>query len=135
MDTEVHSRDLLEMCRQHFNEPMLACEQVVRCIGYAETGVDCYIITRRFGGKIVWNTCVGGYIFLDRLKGQEYVRSSSGEDWDDLFRLDSTLALNGAPREPEFLIELRHEDMEDRCSIAESLEAALAPSLLEKERR
>lgn len=113
MTGKVHSRELLDMCLAHFNEPMISFEEVVRCIGYGETGADCYIITRKRGGEIIWNTCVGGYVFLDRLKGQGHVKSTSGEDWDDLTRLCSSLAHNGAPCEPEFRLELRHEDMED----------------------
>lgn len=109
---ELHSQELYELALSHFNEPMLNGWDVVRCIGYGETGVDCYIIARRPRGQIVWISCVGGYTFLDRLKGQGYVISTSGEEWDDLWRLDSSLSLNGCLREEEFIIELRHDDME-----------------------
>lgn len=112
-ETSVHNRELYEMCRAHFNEPMIAMERVVRCIGYGETAVDCYVISQSMGGKVTWHTCVGGYFWLDRLKGQDYVRSTGGEDWDDLYRLDNVLALNGAPKADAFRLELRHDDLED----------------------
>ena len=104
---DVHSRKLLRMCKRHFNEPFLANERVARLIGYGETGVDCYIIAQHLAaafdarGKIIWHTCVGGYIFLNRLKRQGYVKSTTGEDWDDFSRLDSVLMLNGAPKQKE----------------------------------
>lgn len=106
----VHSPELYEICRKHFNEPMIATtnDQIVRCVGYAETGIDCYIIVRRKGGELYWNTCVGGYTFLDRLKGQ----NKAGK-YDDLIRLDLMLEQCGAPKEPEFILDLRHEEMED----------------------
>lgn len=108
-----HSPALCEMALAHFNEPMLSMWGVVRCIGYGETAVDCYIIARKPGGQIAWLTCVGGYTFLDRLRGQGHVVSTSGEEWDDLLRLDNGLTLNDCPPEGEFLVDLRHGDMED----------------------
>jgi hypothetical protein len=48
---------------------------------------------------------VGGYVYLDGLKGQEYVKGTDGSEWDDLSRLDNLLALNGCPKENQFLIE------------------------------
>ena len=50
--SEAHSKELLDMCRAHFNEPMLSFGQVVRCIGYGETGIDCYVITKLPGGEL-----------------------------------------------------------------------------------
>lgn len=110
--SEVHNKELYEMCLAHFNEPMLASFDLVRCIGYGETAVDCYIIARGQTGKVSWLTCVGGYTFLDRLKGQQYVLSTSGEHWDDFTRLDSQLHLNGSPRMTEFRLDLQHDDWE-----------------------
>jgi hypothetical protein len=96
---------LEKMCRDHFNEPFLLCGEVARCIGYGEDERDCYIITRRRDGEVVWATCVGGYVWLDRLKGQGYVKAHNGEDWDDLTRLE--IELRRCPREPEFILERR----------------------------
>jgi hypothetical protein len=116
--------DLEQMCREHFNEPMLSMFDVVRCVGYGESADDCYVIVREPHypeGKLRWLTCVGGYTFLDRLRGQGYVKSSDGEDWDDLVRLDSTLALNGAPKEAGFILDLRpdeHETFDISAAIA-----------------
>ena len=108
---------LLENVRAHFNEPMLAMFDLVRCVGYGEDEDDCYIIARRPNpnGDLIWLTCVGGYTFLNKLEGQEYVLGYSGEHWDDLTRLDNLLTLNGAPREPEFkvIIELEPKDGEE----------------------
>lgn len=109
-----HNNNLHQMCLTHFNEPMLAHGALVRCIGYGETAVDCYIIAQKLHGEIVWLTCVGGYTFLDRLKGQGYVRSTGGEDWDDFTRLEGDLQLNGAPKQSQFLLELKHDDWEGR---------------------
>ena len=109
---EIHNKDLYEMCLAHFNEPMLASFDLVRCIGYGETAVDGYIIARGQLGETHWLTCVGGYTFLDRLKGQRYVLSTLGEHCDDLTRLDRLLALNGCPQETEFRIDLQHDDWE-----------------------
>ena len=109
---QLHNQELYEMALRHFNEPMLNLLEVVRLVGYGETGVDCYLIAMKPRGDVIWITCVGGYTFLDRLRGQNYVKSSSGEDWDDLYRLDNSLALNGCPRANEFRLEIRHDDME-----------------------
>lgn len=99
------NQDFLEEIKRHFNEPVLMSFDLARVIGYGEDDEDCYIIVlypRRGIGRC---TMVGGYTFLDRLKGQNHVRSTSGEDWDDFTRLDTLLQLNGALRAEEFLIE------------------------------
>jgi hypothetical protein len=110
--SEDFSNELEEMCRAHFNEPAIFGFEIARVIGYGEDEMDAYVIARhpngsqaakRCGKQEIWHTCVGGYHFLDRLKGQGYVRSTGGEDWDDLVRLDSFLALNGAPRAEQFV--------------------------------
>lgn len=106
--------DLYEMAKSHFNEPIIVGFDLGRVIGYGETDTtqdnDCYLIVAYRNGKITWCTCVGGYTFLDRLRGQGYVRSTTGEDWDDLFRLDSILELNGAPKVVEFRYEVEIDD-------------------------
>jgi hypothetical protein len=111
MTEEIYSQELYEMCKAHFNEPVLTDFGLGRCIGYGEDEADCYIIIQMKREKLIWQTCVGGYYWLDRLKGQSYVKSTQGEDWDDFFRLDSSLELNGAPKQPEFKLELRHEEV------------------------
>lgn len=98
--------DLEQMCRDHFNEPIIVSFDVVRLIGYAEDDDDCYLVCQRRGGAVFWNTCVGGYVFLDRLKGQECTKSG----WDDFTRLDSILALNGSPESPEFKLEIQRSE-------------------------
>ena len=107
-----HRQDLYEMCLAHFNEPMLASFDLVRCIGYGETAVDCYIISIGRSGKAIWLTCDGGYTFLDRLKGQDNGITTSGERYDDFTRLDNLLELNGSPRADVFRLDLRHDDWE-----------------------
>lgn len=106
------------MARAHFNEPVIVGHEVARCIGYGEDAIDCYIIVQYAGsacasGRVVWHTCVGGYTFLDRLKGQDYVKANNGEDWDDLTRLCSSLSFNGAPKADQFLVVIRPDDSED----------------------
>ena len=103
------SNEIITELKEHFNEPILIFTEVYRLVGYAEDKHDCYIITKKHNGTIEWNSCVGGCIYLDRLKGQQYVRGITGEDWDDFFRLDKWLEYNGCPKEKEFLIDLRPE--------------------------
>lgn len=98
----------------HFNEPILIGFDLMRCVGYGETSVDSYIICKRPNphNDLIWVSMVGGYTFLDRLKGQNYVKSTQGEDWDDLFRLDNILELNGAPKEKNFIVEITEDEEE-----------------------
>lgn len=101
--------EILEMCRSHFNEPLIVGFDVARLIGYGEDEYDCYLICQHPkypDGETKWHTAVGGYVFLDRLKGQDYVRSTGGEEWDDLYRLDNFLSLNGAPKADEFTVKI-----------------------------
>lgn len=111
--TEIRNPEIHAEVLKHFNEPVLSVRELCRLIGYGETGVDCYYICRKIGdGMIFWHSCVGGMYWLDRLKGQRYIKSTSGEDWDDFVRLDNVLELNGCPKEKEFLLILNHDDME-----------------------
>lgn len=95
-------QDIWDWCYEHFNQPILSSWSVVRCLGYAETDMDCYVVVQCPHRGVYWNTGVGGYISLSRLKGQEYVRSTSGEDWDDHYRLSHQLELNGVPLAEKF---------------------------------
>lgn len=106
----MHCPKLYEMALSHFNEPMIAFCEVTRCIGYAEDHLDCYIIVLPKNRKPVWNTCVGGYTFLDGLKGQNQVNAHNGEVWDDFTRLDSELSSFGAPRQEAFELVIDHVD-------------------------
>ncbi|MBY3433711.1 hypothetical protein HFN89_06060 [Rhizobium laguerreae] len=97
--------DLEQMCRDHFNEPVLLGFDVGRLVGYAEDGHDCYLIINYPNpAKTIYHTCVGGYHWLDRLRGQHLVISRDGERWDDYYRVDSTLELNGAPKVESFIV-------------------------------
>jgi len=111
-----------KMCLDHFNEPVLFGFEVARIIGYGEDDEDCYLITRYTNGwhrisltrdGIVWHSAVGGYIFLDGLKGQNPVMTNNpkfdGEIWDDYTRLDRLLSMNGCPREEKFILELKRK--------------------------
>jgi hypothetical protein len=101
--------------RAHFNEPIICGMgmEVVRCVGYGESAIDCYLIYKDQDGKLCWNTMVGGYHWLDRLKGQCMTGyGPDGEAWDDFYRIDSFLELNGCPKEPEFIVDMRHDDWE-----------------------
>lgn len=102
------------MCRDHFNEPIICSSEIVRLIGYGETAIDCYLICSSTKRVIYWNSAVGGYTFLGRLKGQRHVRSADDKDWDDFVRLDSLLELNGAPKVKDFIVDLRPDDYEGR---------------------
>ncbi len=116
--SDIHNKELYDKAVSHFNEPAIVGFELCRLIGYGETGVDCYFIFRKSRGEIFWNTCVGGYTWLNHLKEQNYVKSYSGEDWDDFFRLNNTLALNGCPKEKEFMLVINHNDMENLKSIS-----------------
>lgn len=106
--------DIEQMCRDHFNEPVLMMFELARLIGYAEDESDCYLIVKYPDRGVVWHSAVGGYTFLDRLKGQGFVVPTypefEGEGWDDLIRLDNMLALNGVPKEKEFIVDIRPEE-------------------------
>lgn len=97
--------DLEKMCRDHFNEPVLLHFEVGRLVGYAEDEADCYLIINYPNPvRTVYHTCVGGYHWLDRLRGQHLVISRDGERWDDYYRIDKALELNGAPKVDNFII-------------------------------
>ncbi len=108
----IHNKLLYDEAISHFNEPVIVGIELCRLIGYGETGVDCYFIYRKHNGENFWQSCVGGSHWLNHLKGQNYVKSTSGEDWDDFYRLDNSLALNGCPKEKEFMLVINHDDME-----------------------
>jgi len=94
---------IYNMCVSHYNEPVLMEGQVARLVGYAEDDDDYYLLVKypfgsRYKERNTWHTAVGGYIFLDKLKGQKEVVATTGDIWDDFTRLDSLLELNGAPK-------------------------------------
>lgn len=94
--------NLEKMCRDHFNEPILVGTKLVRLIGYGEDDMDCYIIYLDEGNKIVWHTCVGGYIFLTELKNQD----KQGY-YDDFKRADIDLDNAGIPKQDEFILDIK----------------------------
>lgn len=88
------SQELYELALEHFNEPVLLGDRLVRLVGYGEDEMDCYFIciSKTKDREKFWHTCVGGYVFLDRLRGQnEVVSVHSGDIWDDLYRLEQYL--------------------------------------------
>lgn len=87
---------------EHFNEPILVGFNLCRCIGYAEDNVDCYLVVHDPYEGIFRHTFVGGYTYLNNLKGCNYCKLSSGEDCDDFTRLDSLLTLNDVPKRDKF---------------------------------
>ncbi len=103
----MNDQRIKDMCKAHFNEPVIVGFDLVRLIGYAEDDEDCYLICSSTTREVFWVSAVGGYTFLDRLKGQGYVKSTEGEDWDDLYRLNSVLELNGTPKVDEFIVDIR----------------------------
>lgn len=100
-----------QMCQDHFNEPVLMYSFVARLIGWGQDEFDQYLILKclpkTYGGDpvIMRHTAVGGYIWLTNLINQNYVLSSEGEDWDDYYRIDHYLELQGVTKEDTFLIE------------------------------
>jgi tRNA(His) 5'-end guanylyltransferase len=72
--------NLYQEAKQHFNEPILIMFDLCRCVGYAEDDMDCYLIVRDQRGKLRKHTFVGGYTYLDLLKGQGCCTSTTGEE-------------------------------------------------------
>lgn len=106
--SKLYDKDFYEKVKQHFNEPVIVGFEICRIVGYAEDLHDCYMIVRSPKHGKYWLTLVGGYIFLNCLKGQSVnVSPSTGETWDDYWRIDRLLTLNGVPHEEEFIYENR----------------------------
>lgn len=84
---------LYQIALAHFNEPVICNGRLARLVGYAEDEEDSYFIleSKYYIHPIWYQTCVGGYTFLDVLKGQNQVVSTTGEVWDDVTRLQSDL--------------------------------------------
>jgi hypothetical protein len=103
--------NLFQEAQRHFNQPILIGFDLCRCIGYGEDDEDCYLIVRDpHQEKLRWCTFVGGYTYLNILKGQDQCKSSTtGEEWNDYTRLDSLLELNGAPKEKEFICKVEEK--------------------------
>lgn len=117
MSSTVRHADIEAFCREHFNEPVISASMKVdRLIGYGETAVDAYYITHSMMHGVVWNSAVGPCMTLRALKEQDKVIARDGvhdgDEWNNFTRLDEWLALNGAPRAPAFVLELRHDDFE-----------------------
>lgn len=92
------------------NEPVIdAYGNLARLIGYGEDESDCYLILHSPERGVVWHTAVGGYTFLTSLKGQGVIHSSSGENWNDLWRLSEDLKRRGVPETDEFQVILEEE--------------------------
>lgn len=103
-------QNLFDEAMKHFNEPILICFDLGRCVGYYEDDEDCYLLVKfPRKEKLVKCTFVGGYTYLTCLKGQCHVTLITGEECDDFYRLDKLLELNGAPREKHFLCEVNNE--------------------------
>lgn len=87
------SSELYQTALDHFNDPVICNGRLARLVGYAEDEWDCYYIMESlYYYQPKWyQTCVGGYTFLDALKGQNEVVSTTGEVWDDITRLQCDL--------------------------------------------
>lgn len=105
---KIYSQELYDTAKIHFNEPIIVNGLLGRLVGYGEDKYDCYfiIVTNHKGQEKFWQTCVGGYIFLDRLKGQnEVVMINNGDIWDDFLRLEREVP----PRYKEFELVINHD--------------------------
>ena len=116
LEVRVGRPDIYQECLAHFNEPVIVGLSVARLLGYAETAVDCYYILQEPQREAYWHTAVGGVIFLSPLSGNNAFRLSSGDQVDDLVRLDKWLELAGVPREAGFRLVLRPDDEEKQCA-------------------
>jgi hypothetical protein len=104
---------LLEEFKSHFNEPVLINFNVGRVIGYSEDSMDAYLMVKFLDGKFVHHSAVGGYIWLNRLKGQNLVIGNDEKEYDDYWWIDNILELNGCGKEEEFIV--KNLDKEDVC--------------------
>jgi len=111
---------LYDEAKKHFNEPVLVGFDLGRVVGYAEDDEDCYLIVvmpRRGRIKVSF---VGGFTFLDCLRGRHEIQSLyTPEIWDDYYRVDRDLELNGAPAEKVFIEEVQ-EYLTDEQLLAEN---------------
>jgi hypothetical protein len=88
------SQQLYQLAVDHFNEPVICNGRLCRLVGYAEDEQDSYFIVESEYSNILpkwYQTCVGGYTFLDALRGQNQVVAHNGKVWDDLTRLEQDL--------------------------------------------
>lgn len=88
------SKQLYQQAVDHFNQPLICNGVLCRLVGYAEDEQDCYfIVESRYSLAMPkwYQTCVGGYTFLDTLRGHNQVVAHNGELWDDLTRLEPDL--------------------------------------------
>ena len=97
--------------KSHFNEPVLVGTRLGRCIGYGEDEDDCYLIVRLANSEVIRHTLVGGYIYLNCLKGINPIKSAYSEEiWDDYFRVNSYLENSKVPKEEKFILEIKKYD-------------------------
>ena len=90
------------------NEPVIDPFMTIsRLIGYAENDRDSYLILTNKERGVFWLTAVGGYCFLDGLKGQNLMEDASGVASDDFSRLDQNLQNSGVLRTDSFLVEIQ----------------------------
>lgn len=117
--TERHP-DIQAFCRMHFNEPVILGMEVCRLVGYAETARDCYYVAHSMRRGIFWDSAVGPCMTLRALQDQDKVIARDGvhdgDEWNNFTRLDTWLALNGAPRADAFVLDLRPDDQETEYS-------------------
>lgn len=100
-----------QMCREHFNELLIAFDELGRLIGYHEDKYDCYLLIKTLDGKIRHHTAVGGYIFLKCLKGQGKVLSTiDGLVWNDYYRLEMIMKYR-CPKEEEFILTINYDNL------------------------
>lgn len=102
--------EVLDECKEHFNEIVLMSTEVVRLIGYSEDAYDCYYVIKDIRGKIIHHSAVGGIYFLTFLKEQGKVTAHNGEQWSDYTRIETILSLNGCPPEKEFYCKIDPTD-------------------------
>jgi len=113
MNLPVRNQNFLDEAISLFNQPALHMFEVIRVIGYGETGFDNYwIVNTPNPSKTVWVSFVCGPIPLTLLKEQDKLISSSGEVWNDYTRIDNWLELNGCQKEEKFLLVIEHDNME-----------------------
>lgn len=114
------AKEIEAECREHFNEPVLSYNGLARLIGYYEDAWDVYYTLRLQGGQKIHSSACGGVFFLHLLKEQGYhIDEHGNKKWSHFDNLDKFLALNGVPKEAEFLYEISNNDPFDEAHFVE----------------
>lgn len=93
------NEELFNKAKEYFNEPVLVTFEVGRLIGYAEDEDDCYNIIAFPHNKVIWSSCVGGFVSLRNIDEKSFKY------------LDTLLELNASPKQEKFSVVIVDEQI------------------------